>query len=114
MIMKGCMQPMLMQIMTVQLILFTAVAYSVTERLFPIVFGYYHLHAHPLFSQHEIRQGGNLRKIPGGTAIAYKVENALKSPKPSKCEVETRWHGAASGDRRAGHGRVRLPSCYST
>ena len=26
-------------------------------------------------------QGGHLPKIPGGTAIAYMVENALKSPK---------------------------------
>jgi len=26
-------------------------------------------------------QGGDLPKIPGGTAIAYTVENALKSPK---------------------------------
>ena len=26
-------------------------------------------------------QGGHLPKIPGGTAIACKVENALKSPK---------------------------------
>ena len=26
-------------------------------------------------------QGGDLPKTPGGTAIAYKVENALKRPK---------------------------------
>ena len=57
------------------------------------------------------RQGGDLPKIPGGTAIAYKVENALKSPKTSKPEVEIRWHGAASSGRRAGHGRVRSPPC---
>ena len=28
-----------------------------------------------------LNQGGDLPKIPGGTAIAPKVENALKSPK---------------------------------
>ena len=29
----------------------------------------------------RIWPGGDLPKIPGGTAIAYKVENAIKSPK---------------------------------
>ena len=57
----------------------------------------------------NILQGGDLPELPGGTAIAYKVETALKSPKTSKSEVEIRWHGAASGGRRAGHDRVRLP-----
>ena len=54
-------------------------------------------------------QGGDLPKLPGGTAIAYKVENAIKSPKTSKYEVEIRWHGATLGGRRAGYGRVRSP-----
>ena len=53
--------------------------------------------------------GGDLPKIPGGTAIAHQVEIALKIPKTSKSEVEIRWHGAASGGRRAGPGRVRSP-----
>ena len=29
----------------------------------------------------DVTQGGHLPKIPGGTAITYKVENAIKSPK---------------------------------
>ena len=53
----------------------------------------------------------NILKIITLTAIAYKVENALKSPKTYKYEVETRWHGATLGGRRAGHGRVRSPPC---